>query len=64
MDMKTKRVVDDLRIDGAPVGGLSDQTRWICGRITTADPTGRSGCWFMRENSLTCATLVSATSRL
>lgn len=23
-----------------------------------------SGCWFMREYSLTCATLVSATSRL
>lgn len=44
-------VVVRLLLDGAPVGGLSDQTRWICGRITTADPTGRSGCWFMRSES-------------
>jgi phosphatidylserine/phosphatidylglycerophosphate/cardiolipin synthase-like enzyme len=36
-------------LDGAPVGGLKDQTRWICQRITNADPTGRSGCWFMRS---------------
>lgn len=36
-------------LDGAPVGGLKDQTRWICQRITTADPSGRSGCWFMRS---------------
>ncbi|MCL6509196.1 MAG: lamin tail domain-containing protein [Anaerolineae bacterium] len=36
-------------LDGAPVGGLKDQTRWICQRITDADPSGRSGCWFMRS---------------
>jgi phosphatidylserine/phosphatidylglycerophosphate/cardiolipin synthase-like enzyme len=38
-------------LDGAPVGGLSDQARWMCGRITAADPTGRSGCWFLRADS-------------
>lgn len=37
-------------LDGAPVGGLKDQTRWICARITAADPSGRSGCWFMRSD--------------
>lgn len=37
-------------LDGAPVGGLPDQTRWICQRITQADPTGSSGCWFMRSD--------------
>lgn len=36
-------------LDGAPVGGLKDQTRWICQNITAADPSGRSGCWFMRS---------------
>jgi phosphatidylserine/phosphatidylglycerophosphate/cardiolipin synthase-like enzyme len=40
-----------LLLDGAPVGGLKDQTRWICSRITAADPSGRSGCWFMRSDS-------------
>jgi phosphatidylserine/phosphatidylglycerophosphate/cardiolipin synthase-like enzyme len=44
-------VVVRVLLDGAPVGGLSDQTRWICGRITTADLTGRSGCWFLRSDS-------------
>ncbi len=38
-------------LDGTPVGGLSDQTRWICQHITQADVTGRSGCWFMRSDS-------------
>lgn len=38
-------------LDGAPVGGLSDQTRWICQRITFADVSGRSGCWFIRSES-------------
>jgi phosphatidylserine/phosphatidylglycerophosphate/cardiolipin synthase-like enzyme len=44
-------VVVRALLDGAPVGGLSDQTRWICGRISAADVTGRSGCWFMRSDS-------------
>jgi phosphatidylserine/phosphatidylglycerophosphate/cardiolipin synthase-like enzyme len=44
-------VVVRVLLDGAPVGGLSDQTRWICGRITAADPAGRSGCWFLRSDS-------------
>lgn len=44
-------VVVRVLLDGAPVGGLSDQTRWICGRITAADLSGRSGCWFMRSDS-------------
>jgi phosphatidylserine/phosphatidylglycerophosphate/cardiolipin synthase-like enzyme len=38
-------------LDGSPVGGLSDQTRWICQRITAADASGNSGCWFMRSDS-------------
>ncbi len=41
-------VVVRVLLDGAPVGGLKDQTRWICQRITSADPSRRSGCWFMR----------------
>ena len=44
-------VVVRVLLDGAPVGGLSDQTRWICSRITSADVTSRSGCWFIRSDS-------------
>ena len=35
-----------LLLDGAPVGGLSDQTRWICQRLHSA---ANSGCWFMQS---------------
>lgn len=45
-------VIVRVLLDGAPVGGLSDQTRWVCGRITAADISGRSGCWFLRSDSL------------
>ncbi len=38
-------------LDGAPVGGLKDQTRWICRQITLADTSGQSGCWFMRADA-------------
>ncbi len=38
-----------LLLDGAPVGGLSDQTRWICALISAAD--ARSGCVFMRSRA-------------
>ncbi|MCS6847563.1 MAG: lamin tail domain-containing protein [Anaerolineae bacterium] len=48
-DKAAAGVVVRVLLDGAPVGGLKDQTRWICQRITSADPTGRSGCWFMRS---------------
>lgn len=48
-DKAAAGVVVRVLLDGAPVGGLKDQTRWICQRITDADPTGRSGCWFMRS---------------
>ncbi len=48
-DKAAAGVVVRILLDGAPVGGLKDQTRWICQRITNADPTGRSGCWFMRS---------------
>lgn len=44
-------VVVRVLLDGAPVGGLPDQTRWICQQITRADITGRSGCWFMRSDA-------------
>jgi cardiolipin synthase A/B len=36
-------------LDGAPAGGLSDQTRWICAQIAVA--SGDSGCWFMMSDS-------------
>lgn len=36
-------------LDGAPAGGLSDQTRWICQLISNDYP--RSGCWFMRSDA-------------
>ena len=38
-------------LDGAPVGGLPDQTLWICQRITAANPSSGSGCWFMRSDT-------------
>jgi phosphatidylserine/phosphatidylglycerophosphate/cardiolipin synthase-like enzyme len=38
-----------ILLDGAPVGGLTDQTRWICQLISSANPN--SGCWFMRSDS-------------
>ncbi len=38
-----------LLLDGAPVGGLSDQTRWICAQINAAD--AKSGCVFMRSRA-------------
>jgi phosphatidylserine/phosphatidylglycerophosphate/cardiolipin synthase-like enzyme len=44
-------VVVRVLLDGAPVGGLKDQTRWICQQITQADVSGRSGCWFVRSDS-------------
>ncbi len=36
-------------LDGAPAGGLSDQTRWICQQLAIGYP--RSGCWFMRSDA-------------
>jgi cardiolipin synthase A/B len=36
-------------LDGAPVGGLSDQTRWICEQIHAAGSANGGGCWFMRS---------------
>lgn len=36
-------------LDGAPGGGLSDQTRYICQQISKSYPT--SGCWFMHSNT-------------
>ena len=38
-----------LLLDGAPVGGLSDQTRWICAQISAA--AAGSGCVFMRSRA-------------
>lgn len=38
-------------LDGAPVGGLSDQTRYICAQISAA--SANSGCWFMRSDANT-----------
>ncbi|MCW1970844.1 MAG: lamin tail domain-containing protein [Anaerolineae bacterium] len=37
-------------LDGAPSGGISDETRYACQRISTTDDTD-SGCWFMRSDS-------------
>jgi phosphatidylserine/phosphatidylglycerophosphate/cardiolipin synthase-like enzyme len=39
-------------LDGAPVEGLPDQTRFICKLITQARPAD-SGCWFMFSNTTT-----------
>jgi phosphatidylserine/phosphatidylglycerophosphate/cardiolipin synthase-like enzyme len=37
-------------LDGAPAGGLSNQTRWICAQLAVvAAPDG--GCWFMLSDS-------------
>ena len=36
-------------LDGAPAGGLSDQTRYICQQISKNYPD--SGCWFMHSDS-------------
>lgn len=36
-------------LDGAPAGGLGDQTRWICQQLAIDYP--RSGCWFMRSDA-------------
>ncbi len=36
-------------LDGAPAGGLSDQTRYICQQISKNYPN--SGCWFMHSDS-------------
>ncbi|MCL5998995.1 MAG: lamin tail domain-containing protein [Chloroflexi bacterium] len=33
-------------LDGSPGGGMSDQEKWVCQRIQTAN----SGCWFMSSD--------------
>ena len=38
-------------LDGAPVGGLTDQTRYVCMRIS--EISLESGCWFMRSDAAT-----------
>ena len=38
-------------LDGTPVGGLSDQTLWICKRLTEINPASGSACWFMRSDT-------------
>jgi cardiolipin synthase A/B len=36
-------------LDGAPAGGLSDQTRWICRQLAQANRAADGGCRFMRS---------------
>jgi phosphatidylserine/phosphatidylglycerophosphate/cardiolipin synthase-like enzyme len=42
-------VVVRVLADGAPVGGLAEETLWVCERITEAGSGNGSGCWFMRS---------------
>jgi len=51
MDKARAGVRVRVLLDGAPVGGLSDQTLWICQRISEANPLSGSGCWFLRSDS-------------
>ncbi len=38
-------------LDGAPAGGMSNQTRWICQQLARADSSPDAGCRFMRSQS-------------
>ena len=44
-------VVVRVLADGSPVGGLGEETLWICERIAAAGGGNGSGCWFMRTNA-------------
>ena len=38
-------------LDGAPVGGITDQMKYVCARIS--ENNAESGCWFMRAHAAT-----------
>ena len=37
-------------LDGTPTGGLPEQTKWACARISQVPSLPDSGCWFMRSD--------------
>lgn len=53
-DLLRSRILSGVQVrvllDGTPVGGLPDQTRWACDRISSVPGSPNSGCWFMRSD--------------